>query len=553
MLNKLKNKWFWIIIVVVVIIVIIISQSLKQEESNYVTEKVEKADIVQTVEVTGSIESADDIDLNFKKTGALQAVLVKTGDKVTKGQTLARLSSGDEASQVADARANLEIAQLQLDQLLAGASNQDVEVTKQELASAQASYQTAIDSLSSLEQTRDQEIVNIKSETVNTLKDKLATAQFSLDLVYDIIADNDADNNLYVSDIVLLNNTRWDYQSIKNKFVGVNTLIDNANNTNNKEDILVASEALENYLGEVADLLTSTYDVMIATVTNSVYTTAVIDAFKASINTKTTSINTAISVVQAASANLLTRDLYYQTQISEKENSVNSYKIAIALAQAKLDLKTAAPRDFEISTAKANIERAQATLDRYLSNWSDTVINAPVEGIITEVNFDVGEQTSMSKSVISMIGLATMQIEVDVPESDIIKLAVGDQVEIGLDAFSSSEKFVGTVTFIDPAATNIDGVVYYTTKVAFNEKDDRIKSGMTADLTISTDSRSGVLAVPSRAVIYRENKKYVQVYNNDVLSELEVETGLRGDDGLTEIISGLEEGTEVVTFIKASK
>jgi RND family efflux transporter MFP subunit len=198
-----------------------------------------------------------------------------------------------------------------------------------------------------------------------------------------------------------------------------------------------------------------------------------------------------------------------KTQISEKQNSVNSYKIAMELAQARLDLKNAPPRDFEISAAQANIKRAEATLNRYLSDWSGTVITAPVDGIVTEINFDAGEQSSMARPVVAMIGLSTLQIEVDVPESDVTKLAVNDQVEISLDAFSSSEKFIGTVTFIDPAATIIDGVVYYTTKVALNEKDERIKSGMTADLTISTDSRENILVVPSRAVIYREDKKYL--------------------------------------------
>ena len=550
MLNKLKSKWFWIILVIIIIVAVVLFNVLKKEESNYVTEKAMISDIIQTVEVTGSVESADDIDLNFNKTGTLQEVLVKAGDQVVKGQTLARLSASNEASQVADARASVEIAKLELEQLLAGASNQDVEVTKQELASAKANYQTTMDALYNLEQTRDQEIANIKSETINTLKDKLSIAQFSLDLIYDIIEDPEADNYLYVSDIVLLNNTKWGYQSINSKFSDIDSVIDQASASNDKNDILSAADSLENYLEDVLALLTDTYDIMVVTVNNSVYTTTVVDAFKTSINTKTASVNTAISAIQTDSANLRIRDLYYQTQISEKQNSVDSYKIAMDLAQAKLNFKTAPPRDFEISSAEANIKRAQATLNRYLSNWSETVITAPVDGIITEVNFDVGEQTSMSGSVVSMIGLATMQIEVDVPESDVTKLAVSDQVEISLDAFSSDEKFIGTVTFIDPAATNIDGVVYYTTKVSFNEKDERIKSGMTADLTIATDSKEGVLVVPSRAVIYRAGKKYVQIYNGSNLSELEVTTGLRGDGGLTEILTGLEEGVDVVTFIK---
>lgn len=552
MINKLKNKWIWIILVILLIGVAVIFKVSKKPESNYVTEKSTRADIVQTVEVTGSVESADDIDLNFNKTGTLQAVLVKAGDQVNKGQTLARLNASDVASQVADARASVEIAQLQLDQLLAGASNQDIEVTKQELASAKASYQSTLDSLDNLKQTRDQELANIKQEANNTLKDKQSIAQFSLDLVYDIIMDSDADNHLYVSDVVLLSNTQVLYNKTYKNFLALDLLIDKAK-LGDSVEILTATEAMQANLADILQLLTNTYEVMSATVTNSVYTSTVVDAFKVSLNTKVTSVNTAISAISTVSANLSTRDLYYQTQISEKQNSVDSYKIAMNLAQAKLDYKTAPPRDFEISSAEANIKRVQATLNRYLSNLSETVITAPVDGIITAVNFDVGEQTSMSKSVVSMIGLATMQIEVDVPESDIIKLAVSDQVEISLDAFSSSEKFIGTVTFIDPASTNIDGVVYYTTKVAFNEKDERIKSGMTADLTISTDSREGVLVVPSRAVIYREDKKYVQTYDGVNLLEIEVTTGLKGDGGLTEITSGLEEGIEVVTFIKSDK
>ncbi|MFA6467016.1 MAG: efflux RND transporter periplasmic adaptor subunit [Patescibacteria group bacterium] len=552
MVNKLKNKWIWIILAIIIVAVIVAFQFFKKPESNYITEKAAISDIVQTVEVTGSVESADNIDLNFNKTGTLQAVLVKTGDQVKKDQVLARLNAGDAASQVADARASVEIAKLQLDQLLAGASNQDVEVTKKELASAEASYQNTLDSLKNLEETRDQELVNLKEEANNILKDKESIAQFALDLVYDIIMDEDADNYLYVSDVVLLSNTQVLYSQTHNNFLLLDSLIAKAK-VGDTEEILIATQAMQNNLANILQLLTNTYEIMGVTVTNSVYTTTVVDAFKTSINTKVTSINSAISAVQTSSANLRTRDLYYQTQISEKQNSINSYKIAMDLARAKLDFKTAPPRDFEVSSAEANIRRAQATLDRYLSNLSETVISAPVDGIVIAVNFDAGEQTSMSEPVISMIGLSTMQIEVDVPESDVTKLAVGDQVEISLDAFSSGEKFIGTVTFIDPAATNIDGVVYYTTKVSFNDKDDRIKSGMTADLTISTDKREGVLTVPSRAVIYREDKKYIQTYDGVNLSEIEVTTGLRGDDGFTEIISGLEEGTEVVTFIKATK
>ena len=264
MVNKLKSKWFWIILVIIILGLIIIFQVFKKEESNYITEKTTRADIIQTVEVTGSVESAEEIDLNFNRVGTLQNVSVTAGQAVKKGDILAKLIAGDAASQVADARASLEIAKLQLAELLAGASKQDVEVTKQELISAQTTYQTALDDLSYLEQTRNQEITNIKAETINTLKDKLSTAQYSLDLIFDVIDDPDADNYLYVSDIVLLNNTRWNYQSTKSAFVSLKDQILVAEVANDQTSILTASDELEDYLGEVLDILNDTFDEIVA-------------------------------------------------------------------------------------------------------------------------------------------------------------------------------------------------------------------------------------------------------------------------------------------------
>ncbi|MCD4760444.1 efflux RND transporter periplasmic adaptor subunit [bacterium] len=547
----LKNKWLWISLVIIIVIIVVVKLSSK-EEINYVTEKAVIQDLKQTVEVTGSIEAADNIDLNFAGTGTLREVLVSAGDQVKTGQILARLSAGDISAQVADARAALDVAKSDKAQLLAGASFEDLEVTKQEVASARTTYQTALDTLANLEQTRDDELLSLKEEALNTLNDKQIVSQLALNVIYDALLDNEATGYLYVGDVILLESAKGNYNNANNEYLNVSALIDLAEVDNN-EDILVAADSLDENLSIILSALSQTFDLMDFVVVNAVYTSTVIDVFKTSLSTQITSINTAISAVQSDISGLRTRDLYYQTQIIDAQNNIDSKLAALNLAEAKLGLKKAPPRDFEIDAADAKIRRAQATLNRYLSNLSETVITAPVEGIITEVNFDVGERSSATQPAISMIGLSAMQIEVDVPESDITKVAVSDQVEITLDAFSSEEKFIGTVTFIDPAATNIDGVIYYQVKVSLNDKDDRIKSGMTADLTIGTESRESVLVVPSRAVIYREGLKYVQVLENSQLAEKEVTTGLKGDGGLIEIISGLDEGEDVITFIKNGK
>lgn len=547
----LKKKRFWVILLIIIAIISLVLVLTRKKEPTYVTEKAVIGDLKQTVEVTGSVESAQDIDLNFNNPGTLQTITVKAGDQVKAGQVLASLSAGNAASQVADARAAVQIAQSDLDKLLAGASNEDVKVTQETVASAEVAYQKAQDTLSSLEKTRDQDLANLRTTIIDTLENKLSVSQRALDVVYDAILDGDATANLYVTDVVVLTNAKDDYQSGKISYAQVESLINTAKTSNRQEDILTASDALKNNLQTVLSATDGAYNAMTKTVVNSYYTTTLIDTLKTSLSAQSTAVSTAVSAVQTDAGNLRTKDLYYKTQITDAQNNVSSALSSLNLAKAQLNLKEAPARDFDVQAARGRVARAQATLNMYLSELAKTIIKAPVDGTVTKVNFEVGEQTSMSQAVISMIGVSNMEIKVDVPESDIVKLKVGDIVDITLDAFSSDEKFAGTVTFIDPASTLINGVVYYNVTVNFNNKDERIKSGMTANLTIATDSRTGVLIVPSRAVIYREDKKYIQLLMaDDTLSEVEVTTGLKGDGGMVEILSGIKDGDEVVTFIK---
>ena len=82
------------------------------------------------------------------------------------------------------------------------------------------------------------------------------------------------------------------------------------------------------------------------------------------------------------------------------------------------------------------------------------------------------------------------------------------------------------------------------------EIDERVKSGMSADVTIETDKRENVLSVPYRAIVYKDSKRFVRILQGKEMQEIEVEIGLKGSEGEIEIISGLNEGDKVITFIK---
>ncbi|MBT4542151.1 MAG: hypothetical protein HOC34_04305, partial [Candidatus Magasanikbacteria bacterium] len=158
-----------------------------------------------------------------------------------------------------------------------------------------------------------------------------------------------------------------------------------------------------------------------------------------------------------------------------------------------------------------------------------------------------------NQEVITLIS-SQLTIEVDVSESDIAKVSIGDNVNITLDAFGDDTIFNGSVVSVEPGETEISGVIYYKTDIVLEEITEvDVRSGMTANIDIITNMKEQALTVPQRAIIKKDGKQIVRILTNEKTGEFferEVVSGIRGDAGQTEIISGIEEGEKIITFIK---
>jgi multidrug efflux pump subunit AcrA (membrane-fusion protein) len=147
---------------------------------------------------------------------------------------------------------------------------------------------------------------------------------------------------------------------------------------------------------------------------------------------------------------------------------------------------------------------------------------------------------------------SNFKIEAFVPEADIAKVAIDDVASTTLDAYGSNVDFPSRVVMIDPAETVVEGVPTYKVTLEFINPDIRIRSGMTANLTIHTHEALGVLYIPFRSVIDNNGSHFVRVVNagGKSYATTTVEVGLKGSDGNIQIISGIKEGDSVVTYIK---
>jgi len=96
----------------------------------------------------------------------------------------------------------------------------------------------------------------------------------------------------------------------------------------------------------------------------------------------------------------------------------------------------------------------------------------------------------------------------------------------------------------------VQDVVDYIVKFAMDSDDSRFKDGMSADIDILLAEKKSVLQIPERALKDVEGKKFVQILENKKASEREVKTGMKGDGGMIEVVSGLREGEQVITSTK---
>jgi len=248
-----------------------------------------------------------------------------------------------------------------------------------------------------------------------------------------------------------------------------------------------------------------------------------------------------------------------QDRISGAEAAVRSVNSRITIraadvlkAKATLQQIKVGPRYIDIAALEAEVHRTEAALVIAEERLNDVTLKSPIDGIVTEIVPDVGEDIVATKSAMTIQTSGEgFYVVVDVPEADITKIALGDFVETTFDAFTDDIITNGKVESIDPAEKEIEGVIFYEVSVSLdtNSQPSGLKPGMSVDVTIITETAESALVVPQRSILTSDGKKIIRIRKNGKIEERVVELGLRGDGGQIQIISGVKEGEEVVVRI----
>ena len=230
------------------------------------------------------------------------------------------------------------------------------------------------------------------------------------------------------------------------------------------------------------------------------------------------------------------------------------------LDQAEADYKSNLA---QVNAAKAKINQTRAQYNQSLVNLNYTKITAPVSGMIISREIDLGQPVAASFQAPELFTIAQdlekMQIEVNVSEADIGDVKEGQEVTYTLDGYPNSV-FNGKVTQVRISPTTVSNVVTYSVIVTVDNKDLKLKPGMTANVSIITAKNEDVLSVPNIALKFTpqtDGKKYktqgLWVKDGMHIKRIDIQTGA-SDDSYTEVKGdNIYEGERVLVGIKSGK
>ena len=196
------------------------------------------------------------------------------------------------------------------------------------------------------------------------------------------------------------------------------------------------------------------------------------------------------------------------------------------------------------------VKSAEGAVESILAQFPYATLRAPMDGKIAEKNINIGEIAQAGSPVIAIIKEDEMRIEARVPEVDIAGIRVGQKASIKFDAYSENQRFEAEVTEIDPAPVNVQNVNYYVVKLSVENPDAGFKYGMGCTIYDETNRKDNVLMIPRGIIEKEENKKFVTILidaKEQTVEKREIQTGLEGDGGMVEVISGLKVGDQIAT------
>ncbi len=553
---------------------------------------VERRDIVTTIKALGKVTFASEQQLKFNLKGTVTKVNAKEGDVVKKGQVLAELDKSSVLADVRQAQLQIGASALQLQQLendrektLADARN-DLKTAQEKLPADVASAERALvekkaaltQAKSDLDKQQNTELQNLGLTAQSTL----TASQKLLDSFYGLLT---RDQSSRPPETELGNGTSFEIDhylyndqamkiKVQNDFITglqlakkMRDSYGSALPSQRDTKVLLAALTDAQKLAEAVHRLGEDSYALLqgATTDTSSFTTSDLQGYRNTVNTNRSTAAGLVDAVVTAQANLAaasTDEGIPSVTLQQKKDAVQTATNAVQQAEDNLQvLKTQTPGDLQsmehalnsaVATTATNIQlkkndiaQKSTSLQKTQQNLKDYQLVAPFDGILTHIDYKVGDNLldtgDTETAVLQNRDFVVVTIPLD--QVDVVHVRTGLPAVIVFDALVG-KTFDAVIDSIDPTPIEQSGVVSYEVKLKMPTPQNlTILSGMTTTVTIETEKRTAVLAVPNLALQHAGNLTTVKTAAGQ---SVPVETGLT-DGRYTEVTSGVREGEGIVS------
>lgn len=500
------------VFLVIVIAVVVVFRTQKTTDT-YTEETVQVRNVATYLTFSGNVEAVSDATIKPKVSKTVTAVNVSIGDEVKKGDVIATLDDSEIQRGIKKQEASLSNTELnnfysirdsqkKYDNYkadLENGQNSQIMSAANSVENARTSYEQAKETY----ERNKMELENNMDSSVISSNQKVASAKQALDDANHDYADNEAKirgydkgvanaESIYGEDSSEAANAQKELESAEEKNDSLQKAIDNAQT---------------NYDNAVNDLLMSYY---------------------------------------TSNVNLNSDYENMQQKYTAYQQAQASYEIAVKSASETLQDYA---DSLEKTQATSNTTTATVELEALYDQLEDYKITAPIDGVITVLNINVGDSASTSDTAAEVTNYDKMKVQIKIDEDNISALDNGTEVTVSVDALNKTYK--GTIENMSKKATVSNNVSYFTADVTFDADDD-IRSGLSAEVKYLLNGVENVVSVSMSALNYNtDNTAYVLVGGNASNAQQRNVTLGISNGTYVEIKDGLAEGETVL--VKQSK
>jgi HlyD family secretion protein len=519
------------------------------------TEIAKRDELVVKISASGNLESLLSVEVKSNVEGEIDKLHVEEGDFVEKGQILLQIDDEQIREEMKQAKANVSAATAQLEQSKRSLTikgkqlESDLQQQRDSVLQAQTSYNVA--KATTLQQVSQQE-----NDILNT-KEALEQDKISL---------RQAEIALKQAELTL--------SEVEQSETAAKVDLDNADSELKRTQELfekkyVPKKSLEDAQASYANAL-NRYQAAQKRVLSQKET---VKSQEESIDARTRAVQIRETTLNFEEQNLV---LLKQTRAAQEDQAATQLRIAeTRLKQLEDNINDEKDiSQFSLEGAKANLLRAQSTLNNQNERLGWTTIVAPMAGIVINLEIEEGEIVTSGRSAFSqsppimqIVDLSQMVVKTSINEVDMEKLKLGQKAEIEIRAYQD-RVYSGEVREVSPSGQPRDNIIYFEVVIAVLGSPEELRPGMTADVNIIVSEKKDVLLLPIEAVKTErergaegrsDRRYYVMLAQNGKKSEpaktgsaegvkTYVEVGEQNDMSI-EILSGLSEGDQV--FVEA--